>query len=327
MNQQSATTDPVLPEVKMNLVKPGTPCIGRVVSNNSCLKSKSNAFVRHTAIDVSDTPLKGNFLAGQSIGVIAPGMDQHGKPHKVRLYSVACPSWGEDGEGRIVSTTPKRLIDEFSPQKPVDNPEAHQLVLGVCSNYLCDLCPGDEVKLTGPSGKRFLLPVDPAKHDYLFIATGTGIAPFRAMALELLEHPNGPIQSTIHLLMGTPYTSDLLYDDLFTRLDSEHEHFHYHTAISREPRPGSSRGIYVDRLIDENLDQLKPLLKSPRTLIYMCGLLGMEAGVYRALIEHNLADPFIKIGDELSQAKPNTWTNKQVKRYLHATRRCIVEVY
>ena len=29
---------------------------------------------------------------------------------------------------------------------------------GVCSNYLCDSKPGDDVKLTGPSGKVMLIP-------------------------------------------------------------------------------------------------------------------------------------------------------------------------
>ncbi|MHC4129602.1 MAG: ferredoxin reductase domain-containing protein [Planctomycetota bacterium] len=327
MSRQTATTEPVFPEAKMNLAKASAPVTGRVVSNDKCLKGKSNAWVRHTEIDVTGTPLAGNFLPGQSFGVIAPGTDDQGKPHKVRLYSIACPSWGEDGEANVLSTTPKRLIDEFKPQKPGDDPEDHSLFIGVCSNYLCDLRPGAEVKLTGPAGKRFLLPANPADHDYVFVATGTGIAPFRAMAREMLEHPDGPCSSQIHLLMGSPYTSDLLYDDLFRRLDDEHENFHYHVAISREPRPGSTRGIYVDRLVDDQLDVFGPLLESPRTLIYMCGLLGMDWGVYRALVEAGLAEPYITLGDEIAGLGPKEWTSKLVKRQIRPTARCMVECY
>ncbi len=311
----------------MNLVRPSAPVIGRVVSNDSCMKGKSASVVRHTELDVSGTPLAGNFLVGQSFGVITPGMDERGKPHKVRLYSIACPSWGEDGQGQIVSTTPKRLIEESKPQKPGEESDRHTLFLGVCSNYLCDLQPGAEVQITGPSGKRFLLPANPADHDYLFIATGTGIAPFRGMAMELLQHPKGPCPSQIHLLTGNPYTTDLRYDDLFSRLEAEHENFSYHTAISREPRGDSDRGIYVPALIEEKIDTFGPLLENPRTLVYMCGLLGMDRGIYLVLIKHNLAGQYITVGDELNDIDPKDWTTKQIKRHLHTTARCLVEVY
>ena len=201
---------PTLPSVKMNLARAREPVVGRVTHNELCMHGKSASFVKHLEIDVSGTVLAGNFAPGQSFGVITPGEDERGKPHKVRLYSIACPSWGEDGSGNVLSTTPKRLIDEHTPQRPGDDPRDHRLFLGVCSNYLCDLNEGDEVLLTGPSGKRFLLPQSPHEHGYLFVATGTGIAPFRGMLMELLESPDGPCKSRIDLVMGVPYTSDLL---------------------------------------------------------------------------------------------------------------------
>lgn len=324
MSEAASTADPVLPDAKMNLVTPKEPVIGRVVSNKLCMKGKSASFVRHVAFDISGTPLAGNFHVGQSFGVVPPGTDAKGKPHKVRLYSVACPSWGEDGEGNVISTTPKRLIEELATK---EKPDEHRLYIGIASNYICDLNPGDEVQITGPSGKRFLLPQNRQDHDYIFIATGTGIAPFRGMAMELLEHPDGPCPSQIHLLMGAPYTSDLLYDDLFTRYDREFDNFRYHTAISRERRPDGSRGIYVDRLLEEKLDVLGPLLENPRTLIYICGLIGMQVGVYTALAAHGLGEPYIIIKEELTDVEPAQWDAKQVKRFVRPTGRCMVEVY
>jgi len=80
MTRETTTADPVLPEVKMNLVPVKAPVTGRVVANDPCLKGKSNSFVRHTEIDVSGTPLAGNFLVGQSFGVIAPGVDEREDP-------------------------------------------------------------------------------------------------------------------------------------------------------------------------------------------------------------------------------------------------------
>lgn len=319
------SADPILQDAKLNLVLPTKPVVGRVVSNELCMKGKSASFVRHVAIDVSGTPLAGNFLAGQSFGIIPPGVDENGKPHKVRLYSVASPSWGEDGEGNVISTTPKRLLEEI---KTDDEPGGHRLYVGVCSNYLCDLKPGDEVLVSGPNGKRFVLPVNPNDHDYVFIATGTGIAPFRGMAMELLEPRSGaPCTSNIHLLMGAPYTSDLLYDELFTRLAHEHKNFHYHTAISREKREDGSRGVYVDRLMEEKLDIFRPLLSSPRTLIYICGLAGMQVGIFTALAAHGLDDGYLQVKEELTGTPVSEWDPAQVKRYVRPTHRCMLEVY
>ena len=132
---------PLFPEVQMNLVTPKAPVIGKVVKSETCLKGgrKSASFVRHVEIDVSGTPLEGNCHAGQSFGIVAPGVDANGKPHKVRLYSLASPTWGEDGEGKIIATTPKRVIDEYTPQKEGDDSERHDLFLGVCRSLLMSL--------------------------------------------------------------------------------------------------------------------------------------------------------------------------------------------
>lgn len=50
---------------------------------------------------------------------------------------------------------------------------------GVCSNFLCDAKPGDDVMLTGPSGKVLLMPESTPEADLIMVATGTGIAPYR----------------------------------------------------------------------------------------------------------------------------------------------------
>jgi ferredoxin--NADP+ reductase len=327
MSEATIIGEPALPEAQMHLVTPNAPVVGRLVASELCQKGKSNSFVRHVAIDVSGTPLAGNFLVGQSFGVIPPGVDKFGKPHKVRLYSIASPSYGDDGKGNVLATTVKRTIDEFKAQTTKDDPEDHSLFLGVCSNYLCDIRLGTEVHVTGPNGKRFLLPINRNEHDYIFIATGTGIAPFRGMAMELLEGPNGPCSSQIHLMMGSPYTTDLLYDDLFRRLQSQHSNFHYHTAISRECRPDGRPGVYIDRLLHENIDQFASLLRSPRTLIYVCGLAGMQIGLFRTLAIHCLGEQYLTVKPEIAGIDPAKWESEQIKRYIRPTRRCMLEVY
>jgi ferredoxin--NADP+ reductase len=317
----------VLEDVQTKLVKPTVPVIGRVVSNELCMNGKSASFVKHTTFDVAGTPLAGAFRAGQAFGVIPPGEDENGKPHKVRLYSLASPSWGEDGDGNVISTTPKRLVEEFAPQTATDDPSDHHLFMGICSNYLCSLKPGDEVCLSGPNGKRFQLPADHAAHDYLFLATGTGIAPFRGMLMELLQGSAGACDSQIHLVMGSPYTTDLLYHDLFEGLASQHSNFHYHTAISREPRGEGRRGLYVDALLDEWLDSFRTLFASPRTLIYVCGLAGMQLGLFQMLARHDLDAGYCTRSAALMDTDPTDWDSAAIKRGMKPTPRCMLEVY
>ena len=306
---------PVLPEVKMHLASPAAPCIGTVVETHRCTaSSKAAGFVRHVAIDISGTPLAGNFRAGQAFGVLAPGVDAAGKPHKLRLYSIASPSAGEDGAGNVLATTVKRTIDEHH--------ETHTLFLGVCSNYLCDLQVGDKVTVTGPNGKRFLLPADPGLHDYLFVATGTGIAPFRGMIMELLAAGVG---SRVTLLMGSPYASDLLYHQQFTELAAANANFTYLTAISREQ--GGGRMYAHDRLLAER-ERLSGQLTSARNLVYVCGIAGMELGIFQslaAMLTPEQLAQYLKVSPQAGA--PGAWDRKMIPKLLEPTKRVMLEVY
>ncbi len=331
--------EPVFPQVEMNIVPSSRPIAARVVSNDSCMNGKSASCVRHTVIDISDTPLHGTLHSGQAFGVIPPGTDSRGKPHKVRLYSLACPPGGEDGSGRHIATTTKRLIDEWRPPSrarlgsgdwtPGAASEAaiveYRLFLGLCSNYLCGLRSGDEVMISGPNGKRFLLPVQREAHDYVFIATGTGIAPFRGMIMELLQSPDNGAASRIHLIAGSPYTTDLLYHRQFQTLAREHENFHYHTAISREPS-SDGRGVYAHQLLDRHIDEFAPLLDSTRTLLYLCGIAGMETGVFSVLERHGIDGPYFQRKSSAKAESPDeqaALTHQAVR----TSARCLVEVY
>jgi ferredoxin--NADP+ reductase len=336
MSDHATVNEPSMPEAAMHLVPPTAPTDAVVTSTSLCTKGKSASVVRHVCIDVGGTPLEGRFLAGQSFGVVPPGTDANGKPHKVRLYSIASPGYGEDGHGRVLSTTVKRLIDERKPQRPGDDPDDHGLFLGVCSNFLCDRKAGDVVQVTGPAGKRFLLPTDRQAHDYVFVATGTGIAPFRGMIHELLVGPPEgtparaawrPSTSSITLVMGTPYTTDLIYDEWFAGLAAAHPNFTYHTVISRESAATPGRGAYVHQFMDGIVESLRPTLAGPRGLIYLCGLSGMQVGVYRMLARHGLGDQYLSLHEELAGVAPDAWTDDQLRRRVHATRRCMVEVY
>lgn len=322
-------SDPVLHEVSMHLVLPNEPVKGTIVSNELCMRGKSSSYVRHVSIDVSGTPLEGNFRSGQSFGVFPEGLDHNGKPHKLRLYSIASASCGEDGEGKVLSTTCKRLIDEYEAQTDREDSEQTGLFHGICSNYIADRKPGDEILVTGPAGKRFVLPVETEKHDYLFLATGTGVAPFRGMVKDLFEGTNSPCCSDVHLVIGTPYTSDLLYDDFFEEIDAAHPNFHYHRVISREvPQEGDRYGHgYVHHYLDKSVELHQELLQRDRTLIYICGLAGMQTGVFKTLATQGLGESYLKLKGESAEIDPADWQEKDIRRWVRPTHRCMLEVY
>lgn len=54
------------------------------------------------------------YREGQSIGVIADGVDKNGKPHKLRLYSIASSAIGDFGDSKTVSLTTTSVSNIFS---------------------------------------------------------------------------------------------------------------------------------------------------------------------------------------------------------------------
>lgn len=303
------------PDLEINVVRAKEPIEVPIVESKIATAVASPNFVRHITFDISGTPLEGKFHAGQSIGVLADGVDENGKPHKVRLYSVCSPSRGEDGQGKLVSTTVKRVIDE--------NWETQELFTGVCSNFLCNQKPGSIVKVTGPSGKRFILPENPENYNYLFFATGTGVAPFRGMVMDLMEKNS---KNEITLIFGSPYRTDLLYGDYFKPLAKATENFHFLTSISRENPRADGTKHYVQYQLIDNRELLEPILRKPNTLIYVCGLKGMETGIYQILAQQGLWD-YITVKDDLKDKNPLNWTYEELKSSVKSSDRMHIEVY
>ena len=318
--------EPDLAAVRINIARPRTPITAKVVESSGCMNGRSASFVRHFVIDLSGTPLEGAFRAGQSLGVVPPGADGRGRAHNVRLYSVASPSWGEDGEGKIIATTVKRVLEERTPQRPGDDRNDHSLFVGVCSNHICDLRVGDTVQVAGPAGRAFVLPASPEQHQYVFVATGTGVAPFRGMVMELLTGPDGPVPGEVHLVVGVPYSTDLLYHDEFLALAKRFPNFHYRQAISREHFEGRW-GRYTHHVIDDDFDAFRDVLQDDRTLIYMCGTAGMEAGMFQCLAANGTAQGYIRVPEELADQPPWDWDRETTRKRVRPTKRCILEVY
>ncbi len=236
----------------INMYNLGKPATAKVQGTYRLTSDGSGADVRHIILDFGGQPFP--VLEGQSIGITPPGTDAAGKPYLPRLYSVSSPRDGERPHYNNVSLTVKREDG------------------GVCSNYVCDLKRGDEVKITGPFGATFLMPDDPAAR-LLMVCTGTGSAPFRAFTMRRQRASQGADGDMV-MFFGARSPDSLPY---FGPLNKVPERLlKKHLVFSRIP--GVEKEYVQDRMMVEQ-EVIADLLSDPKTHIYICGLRGMEQGV------------------------------------------------
>jgi ferredoxin--NADP+ reductase len=218
------------------------------------------------------TGLDYRYLEGQSLGVLTPGVDERGHANKLRLYSIASSRSGDDGRGDTAAVCVKRVVYR--------DPLTGEEKLGVASNYICDLAPDDEVLVTGPVGKAFLLPDDPAA-NLIMVATGTGIAPFRAF-LDRIFREREDWTGQVRLFFGVKRSEECLYR---SELDSfaRYKNYRVEYAFSREQTTPGGERMYVHHRMSERIEELWELLDSDNTYMYICGIKGMEAKIYAVL--------------------------------------------
>ncbi len=264
--------------VPVNLYKPKSPFIGTVTENYSLLAEGAIGRVQHITFDLSGGDPQLHYVEGQSIGIIPEGEDANGKPHKLRLYSIASTRHGDNYADHTVSLCVRQLQYE----------KDGETVNGVCSTYLCDIEPGSKVKITGPVGKEMLLP-DDEDANVIMLATGTGIAPMRTYLRRMFEPKerelnNWHFRGKAWLFMGAPKTPNLLYDADFEHYQEQFpDNFRYTKAISREQQNSKGGRMYIQDRVLEHADEIFAMIEDPKTHVYMCGLRGMEPGIDEAM--------------------------------------------
>jgi CDP-4-dehydro-6-deoxyglucose reductase len=143
---------------------------------------------------------------------------------------------------------------------------------GHLSPRLFEMRPGDAIEMTPPLGTFVLR--DPPR-DSIFIATGTGIAPFRSL-LEAHLHASSP---AFTLLFGVRFESHLFYRAEFEEMARRFPHFRFWPTLSRPDADWTGRIGHVQAHLEEAAGGRRDLD------VYLCGLKPMVDGARSMLKE------------------------------------------
>jgi NAD(P)H-flavin reductase len=195
-----------------------------------------------------------DFIAGQFISVREP----RGEKFVTRAYSIASPPRANGTLDLCLNR-----VDE-----------------GFMSNFLCDRSEGEVISMHGPHG---LFVLKPEVEDVIFVATGTGVAPFRSMVQHLFGKDGSGQQRhngrQISLVYGTRYPEDVYYQEEFEQLAAEQPNFHYVATLSRAPETWTGSRGYVQ-------DYVRTIVGGRKDMhVYICGLNNMVSAVRNLLID------------------------------------------
>ena len=131
---------------------------------------------------------------------------------------------------------------------------------GIFSPFLFRMEPGDEVEMKGPHGAFVMRnPV----HDSIFVATGTGIAPFIPMAEHCVEqHPDRQFT----LVFGVRYEHSILYRERFEKLAAKYSNFRFVYTVTRPTEEWKGNAGRVTSYVFEEIGDRRDVD------VYICGL-------------------------------------------------------
>ncbi|SOE54482.1 Ferredoxin-NADP reductase [Burkholderia sp. OK233] len=169
------------------------------------------------------------FLPGQYVNIDVPGSGQH------RSYSFS----SAPGQSKV-SFLIKRIPG------------------GVMSAWLDSAQPGNTLELTGPLGSFYLRAVE---RSLLFLAGGTGLAPFLSM-LEVLARADS--QQKVHLIYGVTRDLDLVQVDAIEAYLAKLPNFTYTTVVADTDSTHSRKGWVTQHMPAEALND-------GDVDVYLCG--------------------------------------------------------
>jgi len=204
------------------------------------------------------TPPSIDFKAGQYVQLRAPEGPRR-KRNVWRAYSIASPPSQKTRIQLQVRLVPNGLVSVF----------VHQ-----------ELRTGDRLQITGPWGEFYLRE---NASELLLVAGGVGMAPIRAMLLDLLEKKS---TRSIRYFFGAVSAADLFLMDEMRALERELPHFQFVPALSA-PRPEDAwtgeRGL-ITEVLERRLET------DSQAEAYLCGSPAMIEACVAVLLRKGIPD-------------------------------------
>jgi ferredoxin-NADP reductase len=144
---------------------------------------------------------------------------------------------------------------------------------GPTSEALHALSLGAQIEIEGPLGV-FVRRPDERRFPALLVATGTGLAPIRAMLGDDVRDPAGP---ALVLLFGCRTPADILWAEELRTWERDVPRLRMHVTLSRSPPEWTGLTGYVQRHAHDLAAAL------PGVHAYVCGLSAMVEDVVRLL--------------------------------------------
>ena len=165
----------------------------------------------------------------------------------------------------------RHLLRDYSIASSPHHDSRFELCLNIVpegrvSSWLFGIKPGDKVEFCGPFGMFTLRqPLDPVS---AFIATGTGIAPIRAMLQYLYQRPGATLAAgkEVWLIFGVRRESDIFYRAEFEQMARNNPGFNFVPTLSRPDPDWRGHTGYVQKQIK------KYLVAKQGFHAYICGL-------------------------------------------------------
>jgi Na+-transporting NADH:ubiquinone oxidoreductase subunit F len=163
---------------------------------------------------------------------------------------------------------------------------------GVMSSYIFNLKAGDEVTVSGPYGE-FL--AKDTNAEMVFIGGGAGMAPMRSHIFDQLKRLHS--KRKITFWYGARSLREAFYVDEFNELETQHDNFSWHLALS-DPMPEDDwSGLtgFVHNVLFENYLKDHPAPEDCE--YYMCGPPMMIAAVVQLLEELGVEEENVLFDD------------------------------
>ncbi len=148
---------------------------------------------------------------------------------------------------------------------------------GIGTQFLQSLAFGDEVEFLAPLG-RLVVPQDLEVDQLVFIATGSGISPFKSMIEDQLRNQHDQRPITLH--WGMRSAQDLFWMDDWHELMEAFPNFNFHPVLSQAPEEWTlCRGRVTNCLMGHGLPA--------NAAYFVCGNQAMIEDVTTLLVEEN----------------------------------------